>query len=206
MAHNYKRLKRNVDVFTAFILLIVSFPFLIAVAIAVYFSMGSPILFRQQRPGLNARPFTIYKFRTMHDEYGKDGLIIEDDKRLTPLGILLRSLSLDELPELLNVIKGDMSLVGPRPLLMEYLPIYNHKQARRHAVKPGITGWAQINGRNTISWDEKFAHDLWYVDNACLALDLRILWRTVFAALNREGINQAGHATAEKFSVYVKEK
>jgi len=168
-------------------------PVLLCVALAVRVRLGPGVLFRQQRPGLHGRPFTILKFRTMRGGPGADA------ERLTPFGRLLRSTSLDELPELLNVLRGDMSLVGPRPLLMQYLPRYSPEQARRHEVPPGITGWAQVNGRNALSWEEKFALDVWYVDNRSLALDLRILWRTLLAVIRREGISAAGEATMPEF-------
>lgn len=162
--------------------------------------MGKPILFRQVRPGLNGVPFTIYKFRTMKETQGADGLpAVPDDKRLTPIGKFLRSASLDELPELFNVIKGEMSLVGPRPLLMQYLNRYTPEQARRHDVKPGITGWAQINGRNAISWEDKFKLDVWYVDRRSFLLDLKIIALTVWKSIARKDINQPGHATAQEF-------
>jgi lipopolysaccharide/colanic/teichoic acid biosynthesis glycosyltransferase len=166
--------------------------------------MGSPVLFRQQRPGLHGNPFTIYKFRTMSNARDKNGNLLEhdwesDEERLTPLGKFLRSTSLDELPELFNVLKGDMSLIGPRPLLPEYLGRYTPKQARRHEVRPGITGWAQVNGRNAISWEEKFKLDVWYVDNQSLWLDLKILWLTLVTIIRRKGISAAGHATGQPY-------
>jgi lipopolysaccharide/colanic/teichoic acid biosynthesis glycosyltransferase len=158
------------------------------------------MLFRQVRPGLQGRPFTMVKFRTMTVERGPDGALLPDAQRLTPFGRFLRASSLDELPELWNVLKGDMSLVGPRPLLMEYLPLYTPEQARRHEVRPGITGWAQVNGRNAISWVDKFALDVWYVDHRSLWLDVQILWRTVRKVLVRDGISAAGEATMPKFT------
>ncbi|MBW3656191.1 MAG: sugar transferase [Gemmatimonadetes bacterium] len=161
--------------------------------------MGSPVLFRQTRPGLHGRAFTMYKFRTMRHAYDREGRPLPDPARLTRVGRLLRSTSLDELPELFNVLRGDMSLVGPRPLLPEYLPLYSEEQARRHEVRPGITGWAQVNGRNAITWEQKFRLDVWYVDNHSLRLDALILLRTVAKVLAREGINQEGQATAETF-------
>ena len=161
--------------------------------------LGSPIFFRQVRPGMNGKPFEMVKFRTMTDERGPDGQLLPDAVRLTPFGHFLRSSSLDELPELWNVLKGDMSLVGPRPLLMEYLPLYSTEQARRHEVRPGVTGWAQINGRNAISWDNKFKLDTWYVDNQSLWLDIKILWLTVKKVLIREGITAEGHVTMTPF-------
>lgn len=162
--------------------------------------LGSPVFFRQMRPGLEGRPFQMLKFRTMTDERDAAGQLLGDDKRLTAFGRFLRSTSLDELPELWNVLKGDMSLVGPRPLLMEYLPLYSPEQARRHEARPGITGWAQVNGRNALSWEEKFALDVWYVDNRTFWLDIRILWLTVKKVLVREGISAAGEATMSKFT------
>lgn len=193
------RLKRLIDVVASALGLIVLAPLLAVIALAVRCSLGSPVLFRQIRPGLGGRPFTLYKFRTMRDATDPAGNPLPDAERLTRFGRFLRSTSLDELPELWNVLKGDMSLVGPRPLLMEYLPLYTPEQARRHEVKPGITGWAQVNGRNALSWDAKFALDVWYVDNWSLALDLKILALTVKKVLLREGITQAGHATMERF-------
>jgi lipopolysaccharide/colanic/teichoic acid biosynthesis glycosyltransferase len=162
--------------------------------------LGSPVLFTHVRPGLHGKPFRMVKFRTMTDERGPDGALLPDAQRLTPFGRFLRASSLDELPELWNVLKGEMSLVGPRPLLMEYLPLYTPEQARRHAVRPGITGWAQVNGRNAISWADKFTLDVWYVDNRSLWLDVQILWRTVRKVLVRDGISAAGEATMTMFT------
>ena len=161
--------------------------------------LGSPVLFKQVRPGLHGKPFKMVKFRTMTDERGLDGALLPDAQRLIPFGRFLRASSLDELPELWNVLKGEMSLVGPRPLLMEYLPLYSPEQARRHEVRPGITGWAQINGRNAISWADKFVLDVWYVDHRSLWLDARILWLTVRKVLVRDGISAAGEATMPRF-------
>ena len=161
--------------------------------------LGSPVLFKQVRPGLHGKPFKMVKFRTMTDERGPDGALLPDAQRLTAFGRFLRASSLDELPELWNVLRGEMSLVGPRPLLMEYLPLYTPEQARRHEVRPGITGWAQVNGRNAISWDDKFALDVWYVDHRSLWLDVRILWMTVRKVLVRDGISAAGEATMPAF-------
>jgi lipopolysaccharide/colanic/teichoic acid biosynthesis glycosyltransferase len=161
--------------------------------------MPGPVFFRQTRPGLRGKPFTLYKLRTMTLERDAHGRLLPDAERITPLGSFLRASSLDELPELINVINGEMSLVGPRPLLMAYLRRYTPEQARRHEVKPGLTGWAQVNGRNAISWPQKFALDVWYVDHRSLALDLRILLLTVRNVLRREGISQAGHATMQEF-------
>lgn len=191
--------KRIFDILGAGIGLALLSPVLLILVVLIRRQMGSPILFRQTRPGKDGKPFEMMKFRTMRDATGKDGELLPDTARLTPLGRALRSSSLDELPELWNVLKGDMSLVGPRPLLMEYLPLYSPEQARRHDVRPGITGWAQINGRNAISWDEKFALDVWYVDNRGLWLDLKIIWLTIRKVLKREGISAAGEATMPKF-------
>jgi sugar transferase EpsL len=179
--------------------LILISPLLALIAIAVRIALGSPILFRQRRPGLNAQPFTNYKFRTMSDERDAEGNLLPDAARLTRLGRILRSFSLDELPELLNVIKGEMSLVGPRPLLMRYLERYSAEQARRHDVLPGITGWTQVNGRNANTWEQKFEYDVWYVDHWSLRLDAKILMITLWKVLTREGISQPGQATAEEF-------
>ncbi len=180
-------------------LLLLAVPLLVLVWL-IRHKLGSPVLFRQVRPGLHGKPFTMVKFRTMTDERGPDGALLPDAQRLTPFGRFLRSSSLDELPELWNVLKGDMSLVGPRPLLMEYLPLYTPEQARRHEVRPGITGWAQVNGRNAISWEDKFALDVWYVDHCSLWVDMQILWRTVRKVLVRDGISAAGEATMSKFT------
>lgn len=174
-------------------------PVLAVIAVLVLFYHGSPVLFRQIRPGLYGAPFEIYKFRTMTAARDSEGNLLPDDQRLTRFGRFLRSTSLDELPELLNVLKGEMSLVGPRPLLMEYLPLYSTEQFRRHEVKPGITGWAQVNGRNAISWEDKFKFDVWYVDNQSFWLDIKILWMTLVKVFKREGISQDGQATMEKF-------
>lgn len=162
--------------------------------------LGSPVFFRQVRPGLHGKPFEMVKFRTMTSERGPDGQLLPDAVRLTPFGRFLRATSLDELPELWNVLNGDMSLVGPRPLLMEYLPLYTPEQARRHEVRPGITGWAQVNGRNAISWEDKFQLDVWYVDHRNLWLDIKILWLTVKKVLVRDGISAAGEATMSRFT------
>ena len=180
-------------------LLLLALP-LVVLAWLVRRRLGSPIFFRQIRPGRHGVPFEMVKFRTMTDARGADGQLLPDEQRLTPFGRWLRSTSLDELPELWNVLMGDMSLVGPRPLLMEYLPLYSAEQARRHAVPPGVTGWAQINGRNALSWDEKFALDVWYVDHRSWALDVKILWLTVRKVLLREGISAAGEATMPRFT------
>jgi sugar transferase EpsL len=174
-------------------------PALFIIALLVRLQLGRPVLFRQVRPGLHGKPFTIYKFRTMTDARDKNGDLLPDAQRLTKLGRFLRSTSLDELPELWNVIKGDMSLVGPRPLLMQYLDRYTHEQARRHEVKPGVTGWAQVNGRNAILWEEKFALDVWYVDHCSVFLDIRIILMTLLKVFQREGIAAAGEATMPEF-------
>ena len=174
-------------------------PVLAILALLVRVNLGSPVLFRQQRPGLHGKPFHMIKFRTMTDARDAQGALLPDAERLTRFGKFLRSTSLDELPELWNVLRGDMSLVGPRPLLMQYLDRYTPEQARRHAVRPGVTGWAQVNGRNAISWEQKFAYDVWYVDNLSFWLDLKILALTVRKIIVREGISQAGQATMEEF-------
>ena len=192
-------IKRAVDVACAATGLLAAAPAMAATAAALRVSVGSPVLFRHQRPGLHGRPFTLYKFRTMSDARGPDGQLLPDAERLTAVGRLVRSMSLDELPQLWNVLRGDMSLVGPRPLLTQYLDRYSPEQARRHEVKPGITGWAQVNGRNTLSWEEKFAHDLWYVDHWSLWLDARILAMTALSVLRREGISGEGQATMSEF-------
>lgn len=193
-------LKRCFDFCVALTSLVVALPVMAVLAVLIRGALGSPVLFRQQRPGLHAQPFTLYKFRTMSDLYDKHGALLPDEMRLTRLGRLVRRFSLDELPQLFNVVKGDMSLVGPRPLLMEYLPLYTNEQARRHAVRPGITGWAQVNGRNAVEWDERFRYDVWYVDHWSFLLDLRILLLTLLRVLHADGINQPGMATMSKFT------
>lgn len=193
-------MKRFFDiVIAALALLLLAIP-LLALIWQVRRKLGSPVFFRQTRPGRHGRPFQMVKFRTMTDAKGPDGRLLLDAERLTPFGRFLRSTSLDELPELFNVLKGDMSLVGPRPLLMEYLPLYTPEQSRRHEVRPGITGWAQVNGRNALGWEEKFKLDLWYVDHCSLWLDIKILWLTVRKVLVREGISADGEATMSKFT------
>ena len=187
------------DSFGALVALLLLSPVVAVLCILVRSKLGSPVFFRQVRPGIEGRPFNMVKFRTMTDERGPDGGLLPDDQRLTALGAWLRSTSLDELPELFNVLKGDMSLVGPRPLLMEYLPRYSDRQARRHEVRPGITGWAQINGRNALSWEEKFELDVWYVDNRSLWLDIMILFKTVLQVLKRDGISHGEEATMPRF-------
>ena len=191
--------KRLFDLVFSLVLAVLLLPLLALLAVLVYINLGSPALFRQQRPGLLGKPFTFYKFRTMNNRTDENGRLLPDEDRLTGFGSFLRGTSLDELPQLFNVIRGDMSLVGPRPLLMEYLDLYTDEQARRHEARPGITGWAQVNGRNAITWEEKFRLDLWYVDNRSFLLDLRIILLTVVRIIRKEGINQAGMATAEKF-------
>lgn len=193
-------LKRLFDFLTALCGLVVLLPVLVILAWQIRKKLGAPILFRQTRPGLHGKPFRMIKFRTMRDAIGPDGQPRPDSERITRFGSFLRSASLDELPELWNVLKGDMSLVGPRPLLMEYLPLYSLEQARRHEVRPGVTGWAQINGRNTLSWEEKFRLDVWYVDNRSFWLDLKILALTVKKVFVREGISAAGEVTMPKFT------
>lgn len=192
--------KRAFDIIVSLAGLIVAGPVLLIVALLVRVFLGSPVLFRQQRPGLNAKPFEILKFRTMTDAVGSDGALLPDKDRLTAFGRFLRSSSLDELPELWNVLKGEMSLIGPRPLLMEYVPLYGETQMRRHAMRPGITGWSQVNGRNAIGWDEKFALDVWYVDNQSMLLDVKILFMTVASLVRREGINASEHVPMPKFT------
>lgn len=192
-------MKRAFDVSVAVAALLLLSPLLLMIAVAVRYSMGSPVLFRQLRPGLAGRPFALVKFRTMRETVDCDGNALPDEKRMTPIGRWLRKTSLDELPELWNVLKGEMSVVGPRPLLLEYVQLYSPEQARRHQVKPGITGWAQVNGRNAISWEQKLAYDVWYVDHASFWLDLRILCASVVTVLAAEGISQPGRETVEKF-------
>jgi lipopolysaccharide/colanic/teichoic acid biosynthesis glycosyltransferase len=193
-------MKRWFDFAVALFSLSLLWPALLAVALVVRWQLGAPVLFRQMRPGLNGKSFEMVKFRTMRDATGPDGQPLSDELRLNMLGQFLRATSLDELPELWNVLTGDMSLVGPRPLLIDYLPLYTPKQGRRHEVRPGITGWAQVNGRNAISWEDKFELDVWYVDNQTLWIDIKILWMTVRKVLVRDGISAAGEATMPKFT------
>jgi len=193
-------LKRFIDIVGSVAAIVLLFPVIVIVALMVRSKLDSPVLFRQIRPGLNGKPFEMIKFRTMRDALDVVGNPLPDSARMTPFGFFLRSSSLDELPELWNVLKGDMSLVGPRPLLMEYLPLYSPEQYRRHEVRPGVTGWAQINGRNTLSWEEKFALDVWYVDNRSLCLDLKIIFLTVKKVVMRDGISADGEATMPKFT------
>ena len=192
-------LKRLLDIIIASIALILLSPLYFYVAHKVKKNLGSPVLFRQVRPGLHGKPFEMIKFRSMKDAVDAHGNLLPDSERLTPFGKMLRSSSLDEMPELWNVIKGDMSIVGPRPLLMEYLPLYNEEQAKRHLVRPGMTGYAQVNGRNAIGWDEKFKLDTWYVENRSLWLDFKIMVKTLLVVVRRENISQANHVTTENF-------
>ncbi|WP_394580978.1 sugar transferase [Cytobacillus firmus] len=193
-------MKRLFDFSCSLIGLIILSPLLLITALLIRVKLGSPILFRQMRPGLYGRPFFVYKFRTMTDERDENGNLQPDEVRLTPFGQWLRKFSIDELPQLFNVLKGDLSLVGPRPLLMEYLELYSPEQERRHEVRPGITGWAQVNGRNTISWEEKFKLDVWYVNHQSFFLDIKIILLTFYKVFKREGISQQGHVTIEKYS------
>lgn len=197
----YKRyFKRPMDIILSLIAIIVLSPVLLTIAILVRIKLGNPVMFKQKRPGLNGKIFTLYKFRTMTDERDKLGNLLPDSERLTKFGKFLRSTSLDELPELFNIIKGDMSIVGPRPLLVQYLPLYNKHQKRRHEVRPGLTGWAQVNGRNAISWKDKFDLDIEYVDNINFLLDWKIIILTIKKVFARDGINQEGEATMEYFT------
>ena len=193
-------MKRLFDIVVALLALLVLLPVIALIALSVRFALGAPVFFRQVRPGKQCAPFEMIKFRTMRDAVDASGRLLPDAERLTAFGKFLRSTSLDELPELWNVLKGEMSLVGPRPLLMEYVPLYSPEQARRHEVRPGITGWAQINGRNAVDWDERFRMDVWYVNNQSFLLDLRILMLTVRKVLVREGISANGEATMPKFT------
>ncbi|WP_261545124.1 undecaprenyl phosphate N,N'-diacetylbacillosamine 1-phosphate transferase [Campylobacter lari] len=192
-------LKRVFDFFLALILLIIFLPFIMLIGIVLKIVQGS-VLFKQARPGLNEKIFYIYKFKTMSDETDENGELLPDELRLKPFGKLVRNLSLDELPQLFNVLKGDMSFIGPRPLLVEYLPLYNQEQKKRHDVRPGITGWAQINGRNAISWEQKFKYDVEYVQNCSFLFDLKIFFMTIIKVLKRSGVNKEGVATTDKFN------
>lgn len=194
-----KYIKRPTDFILSLLAIIVFSPVLIVTALLVRFKLGSPVLFKQKRPGLNGNIFTIYKFRTMTDKKDENGNLLPDDIRLTKFGKFLRSTSLDELPELLNILRGDMSIVGPRPLLIQYLPLYNEHQRRRHEVRPGLSGWAQINGRNTLTWEDKFNLDVEYVDDISFIGDWKIIFRTILKAVKREGINSETAATMEPF-------
>jgi len=198
--HASDAVKRALDITLACVALVLLSPVLAVVWVLVRLRMGTPVLFRQQRPGRHGRPFEMAKFRTMTDARDADGNLLPDAERLTALGQWLRRSSIDELPELLNVLAGDMSLVGPRPLLMQYLPLYSPEQARRHEVRPGITGWAQVNGRNAVSWPEKFELDVWYVDHRSTKLDFEIMWKTVSQVVGGHGVSADGHATMEPFS------
>ncbi|MFO7889759.1 MAG: sugar transferase [bacterium] len=192
-------IKRFFDTILSFIALLLLSPIFLLISKLIIITMGFPVWFKQTRPGLQGKPFVLYKFRTMNNKRDQKGNLLPDEERLTGFGRFLRSASLDELPELFNVLKGDMSLVGPRPLLMQYLDRYSPEQARRHEVKPGITGWAQVNGRNAVSWEERFKMDVWYVDHVSFWLDVKILFLTLVKVFRREGINQPGHATVEYF-------
>lgn len=191
--------KRLLDLVLSTLGLILASPILLVVAVLVRWRLGSPVLFRQVRPGLHGQLFAVYKFRTMTAAHDQQGMLLPDAQRLGPLGQFLRSFSLDELPELFNVLRGEMSLVGPRPLLVQYLERYSPEQARRHNMLPGMTGWAQVNGRNALDWEDKFAFDVWYVDHWSIGLDIKILGLTLWKVLSREGISQPGHPTAEEF-------
>jgi len=193
-------MKRAFDVIVAGFALLVISPLLILTAAYVRIALGKPVLFRHNRPGKDARVFTLYKFRTMRDLRDEEGRPLPDEQRMAKFGRFLRHTSIDELPELVNVLKGDMSLVGPRPLLTEYLPLYDSRQSRRHEVRPGVTGWAQINGRNAVSWQVKFEYDIWYVENQSFLLDLKILAATIHKVFGREGITETGHATIRPFA------
>ena len=193
-------IKSIFDKILVLFLIILFSPIYIVVSLLIFFKMGSPILFRQKRPGYKEEIFGIYKFRTMTNEKDEFGNLLPDNKRLVGIGKFIRSTSLDELPQLFNVLKGEMSFVGPRPLLVEYLPLYNQKQKRRHDVKPGITGWAQVNGRNAISWEQKFDYDVWYVDNQSFWLDIKILWLTFLKVVKRSDISSSTSSTMEKFT------
>lgn len=195
-----KYIKRILDILLSLSAIIILSPLLLILSVLVRVKLGSPILFRQERPGKNEKIFTLCKFRTMTDKRDEKGELLPDEKRLTGFGKMLRSTSLDELPELINILKGDMSLIGPRPLLVRYLPLYNETQKHRHDVRPGLTGWAQINGRNAITWEQKFEYDVEYVNNLSFAFDLRIFFGTVRSVLNREGISSGTNATMEEFT------
>lgn len=196
-----KRLmKRFFDLSVSIVITILLSPFILTIAACIFIAMGRPVIFTQIRPGLYGKSFQIYKFRTMNDTRDSSGTLLADRIRLTAFGKFIRRFSLDELPQLFNVLKGDLSIVGPRPLLMQYLPRYTPEQARRHEAKPGITGWAQVNGRNAISWEEKFKLDVWYVDHQSFLLDMKIIWLTFIKILKREGISADGHATMPEFT------
>ena len=192
-------MKRIFDLFVSITLLVLSSPLLLVLIIILKFNIGSPILYKQNRPGLNEKPFTLYKFRTMSDAKDEKGNLLPDHLRLHAFGKFLRKYSLDEFPQLINVVKGELSLVGPRPLLIEYLPLYTETQAKRHYVKPGITGWAQVNGRNSITWEKKFEHDIWYIDNQSFLLDIKILWLTLVKVIKSDGVNQGENVSMSLF-------
>lgn len=192
-------MKRFIDTVISALLLITTLPILLITSIAIVIKIDNPVLFKQTRPGKNEKPFQILKFRTMTDERDTNGELLPDDKRMTKTGNFIRKTSIDELPQLINVLKGDLSLVGPRPLLMEYLPLYTEEQKKRHLVKPGITGWAQVNGRNAISWEEKFKLDVWYVENQSFKLDIYILYKTFYNVIKRKDISASNHVTIEPF-------
>ena len=202
MTNIYLKIKSFLDIFFASFLLILFLPLLSFVSLILFFNYGSPVLFTQQRPGLFGKPFKLFKFRTMSNARDTQGNLLPESERLTSLGIFLRSTSIDELPTLFNILKGDMSFVGPRPLLVEYLPFYSSYHSHRHDVKPGLSGWAQINGRNSISWKQKFDFDIWYVNNISFFLDLRILLVTIFKVLKRDGINHSSRLSMPKFTGY----
>ncbi len=199
-------IKRLFDILLALVLLILFLPIYIIVSILILIKMGRPIFFRQKRPGLNEEIFGIYKFRTMTNDKDINGDLLSDEQRLLGVGKFIRSLSLDELPQIFNVLKGDMSFVGPRPLLVDYLDFYNQEQSRRHNVKPGITGWAQVNGRNAISWEQKFQYDVWYVDNQSFWLDIKILWLTFLKVVKRSDISPENQLIMERFDIYTLKK
>ncbi len=191
--------KRYFDLTLSVLILVCGLPVFSIIAVFVYTFLGTPVFFIQERPGYKEKPFNLIKFRTMKNAYDVNGILLPDRERLTGFGRFLRNSSLDELPEIWNVIRGDMSIVGPRPLLMQYLPLYNEKQKRRHEVRPGITGWSQVNGRNELSWQKRFELDVWYVDNHSMLLDLKIILMTIFKVLKRQGVNQSGEATVKYF-------
>lgn len=192
-------MKRLFDILVSFTAIVVLSPVILITYAVILRRLGSPVFFVQERPGMNEVPFNVYKFRTMREAYGADGEALADEERMTKTGAAIRKMSLDELPQLFNVLKGDMSLVGPRPLLMEYLPLYSERQRKRHSVRPGITGMAQVNGRNAISWTDKFELDVWYVENRSLFLDIKIIFQTAWKILRRSDVSQAGRVTVDKF-------
>ncbi|KHE69243.1 sugar transferase [Halobacillus sp. BBL2006] len=193
-------MKRLLDLVISIPLLLVFTPLMVLICLLIHFQMGSPVFFKQKRPGLNGKPFYLYKFRTMSHATDAQGMLLSDEERLTAFGVILRKYSLDELPQLINVVKGQMSIVGPRPLLMEYLELYTTEQAKRHNVKPGITGWAQVNGRNDVTWEYKFKCDIWYIENHNFLLDLKIIYMTIFEVSKAQGINMEGQSTTEYFN------